>query len=158
MRSDRKWTVQARNLMCNFHWRWLNNSSEIQCCRCPVFNFNLRTQMIYIISLKSALSFPTTLRVRTKDWWREVHRGSLSLESETSWLNFGGKPGLIVGPWCVYASWMGLPRMVLASLELVLRVASQNRSHEEININTFKKRGEGVLGKGEKILGYNKIY
>lgn len=49
-------------------------------------------------------------------------------------------------------------RMVLASLELVLRVASQNRSHEEININTFKKRGEGVLGKGEKILGYNKIY
>lgn len=47
-------------------------------------------------------------------------------------------------------------RMVLASLEL--RVASQNRSHEEININTFKKRGEGVLGKGEKILGYKKIY
>lgn len=41
-------------------------------------------------------------------------------------------------------------RMVLVSQELVLRVASQNSSHEEININTLKGRDLLVLsGKGK---------
>lgn len=36
----------------------------------------------------------------------------------------------------VWSSGMVLPRMVLALLELVLRLASQSSSHEETNINT----------------------
>lgn len=56
-------------------------------------------------------------------------------------MELGGKCG---GVW---SSGMVLPRMVLALLELVLRLASQSSSHEETNINTLKKGGGlGVAG------------